>query len=439
MLYLVAVLINVLAYLAMRRAVKTLLRPIRQRPVLIVLAAIVLLLNLPLLFLFDRQAGGFLYSLSPEVLQAIFLPTSVWMMTLIIFMLIAVPVGVVVYIMKHILVVAHRITRRDVSDCSGNPVSPVSSQGLSRRELIAGGGGLLIPAVIGMTSYKAYSSMDSIDITPERPIQIPYLPKSMEGLRVVQISDIHVGPYIGEEILQHVVHLINELSPDLVFITGDIIDRSLSDLPKALRGMKGIHASQGTYAVLGNHDISSDAYSRSGDHLGGVKIAEAFDSIGIQTLRNEVAYIGSGSDRLALLGLDWLSQPGDRRFYSYRQSETRSQLHNMMEQISAATPTILLAHHPDTFEEAEALGIGLTLAGHSHGGQIVLANIENHPIALASLRFRYVSGLYQVNSSSLYVNRGIGYFGVPVRINCRQEISCFKLVGNHSGTKHSGS
>ena len=99
-----------------------------------------------------------------------------------------------------------------------------------------------------------------------------------------------------------------------------------------------------------------------------------------------------------------------------------------MEQIEPETPAILLAHHPDTFEDSAPMGIGLTLAGHTHGGQIVLANIDGVPISIATSRFRYVSGLYQVNGNSLYVSRGIGYFGIPVRINCRPEISVFKLV-----------
>jgi len=428
MLYLMTVLINVIAYMAMGYTVKKFLKPSRQSPALMAIAALVLLLNLPLLFLFDRRAGGILYGLSPEVLRAIFLPTSVWMSTLITFMMLAIPACVVVFLLKNILSLANRASKRGISDLSFRPDLPESSRGLSRRELIIGGGSLLIPAYIGVTSYKAYSSMDKIDISSERPIRIPHLPMSMAGLRVVQISDLHVGPFIGEIILQQVVHLINELHPDLVLITGDIIDRSLSDLPKALRGMKGIQSTLGTYAILGNHDISSDAYSRSGKLLGGINIVRGLDSIGIKTLRNEVTYVGPGRDRLALLGLDWLSHAGDRRFYSYRRPETRNQLHFMMEQIKPEIPSILLAHHPDTFGDSAPLGIGLTLSGHTHGGQVVLANIDGAPISIAASRFRYLSGLYQLNGTSLYVNRGIGYFGIPVRINCLPEISRFKLV-----------
>ena len=378
-----------------------------------------------------------MYSLSPGTLKLMFLPTSVWMSSLVVFTAVAGPVFAVIISIKSIGRFINRKNKLNISELVSPTISPVSGHALSRRELIAGSGGLLIPCILAATSYEAYSSIDTIDITHELPIQIPHLPRSMEGLRVVQITDLHVGPYLGKGALQHMVTLINELVPDLVLITGDMIDRSISDLPKALRELKEIHSSLGTYAVLGNHDISSDAYSRSGDRIGGINIANGFDSIGIQTLRNEIAYVSSGQDRLALLGLDWLSQPGDPRFYSYRQPETCSQLSRLMEQLDPGTPTILLAHHPDTFEDAAPLGIGLTLSGHSHGGQIVLANINDVPISLATMRFRYVSGLYQVNGSSLYVNRGIGYFGIPVRINCRPEISVFKLLRNNGGIRTS--
>lgn len=425
---LLAILVNLMAYRAMRRAVKVFLDPGHQDTVLKVISALILLLNLPLLLLFDRQAGGFLYSISPEILKVVFLPTSVWMSTLIIFTMLAVPIFMVAAMVKNMARLINRTTKPDVSDSSSQAGPPVSSRGWSRRDFLAGSGGLLLPGILAMTSYKAYGSTDGIDIPPERSIRMPHLPGSLEGLRVVQISDIHVGPFMGEAALRHVVHLIDGLHPDLVFITGDMIDRSLSDLPTALRGLNGIRSTLGTYAVLGNHDISSDAFSRSGGRIGGVQIVKGFDRIGIQTLRNEAIYVGSGGDRLALLGLDWLSQPGDPRFYSYRQAETRTQLNRLMKQIDAETPTILLAHHPDSFDAAAEVGIGLTLAGHSHGGQIVLADIGHIPVTLASLRLRYVSGFYQEKGSSLYVNRGIGYFGIPVRINCRPEISLFKLM-----------
>ena len=429
-LCLIAVLINYVAYLSIRRTIITFLNSRLQHNFLKIIAVAILVVNLPTLLILDRQTDGWMYSLTPAALKLIFSPTTVWIETVITFLILSGPICMVAFLVKIISGASNKVTQRADYSPNSSTVSPAIDPVISRRGLLAGSAGLLIPGILPISAYSAYGSMSEIDIPAGHSIPIPYLPWSLEGLKIVQISDLHVGPFLGEDELKHVVTLVNAMNPDLVFITGDLIDRSLSDLPKALRGLKGIHCTFGTYAVLGNHDISSDPYDRAGDHLGGVNIANGLNSIGIQSLRNEVTYIGSGKNQLALLGLDWLSQPGDRHFYSYRQAETRKQLGRMMEQFDPQTPTILLAHHPDTFEDAAPLGIGLTLAGHTHGGQVVLANINGMPLGMGQLRYRYIAGLYKNKNSSLYVNRGIGCYGIPVRINCRPEISQFRLTAN---------
>jgi predicted MPP superfamily phosphohydrolase len=216
----------------------------------------------------------------------------------------------------------------------------------------------------------------------------------------------------------------------LVVITGNILDRHISSLPDMVRGLVGIRSSLGAFAVLGNHDISSDRYSYSTRYQGGINITQGLESIGIRTLRNEVVYLRSQQDRVALLGLDWLGHgPGSRNFYAYQQILTQQQLRRLAAEAGPETPRILLAHHPDTFADALPYEIGLTLAGHTHGGgQVILGSVDKVPIGLGIFRFQYLSGLYQEQGCSLYVNRGIGYLGIPIRINCPPEISRFKLV-----------
>jgi hypothetical protein len=269
-----------------------------------------------------------------------------------------------------------------------------------------------------------------LDVSPERTIPIPHLPPSLDGLTIVQLTDLHVGPYIRERELRHLVSVVNSLRPDLVAVTGDILDRHLSSLPEAVRGLAGIESPLGIYAVLGNHDIYADQYSFTRQHRGGVEIAKGMETIGIRTLRNEVVHLGEGRDRLALLGLDWLSpDPRSPNFYQYKQPETRRELHLMASQVEPETPSVLLAHHPDTFKDAIPFRIGLTLAGHTHGGgQVILGHVGGVPIGIGMMRFQYLSGLYQENGYSLYVNRGIGYLGIPIRINCPPEISRFRLT-----------
>jgi predicted MPP superfamily phosphohydrolase len=278
--------------------------------------------------------------------------------------------------------------------------------------------------------------MAEVDISPEILIHIPHLPRSFEGMTIVQLSDLHVGPYIRHKELDYWVGLANQLRPDLVVLTGDIIDRSLASLPDAINGLAGLRPELGTVAVLGNHDISSDRFSSRPEFLGGERIAEAIQRIGVRTLRNEVTHLALGQDRLAIMGLDWITSgsgdvgaPRVRNFFRYHPAETIPELSRMITQVSQETSTILLAHHPDTFGDVGPFGIGLTLYGHTHGGgQIVFMRWDGKPVGISSARFKYVSGLYRENGRSLYVNRGLGYLGVPIRINCPPEISRFRLT-----------
>ncbi len=426
-LFLGFLLLNLMAYLSLRRSVSVWVSPGRRRRVLDLVSLAVCLLNIPLLVFFIRQASGTLHLVSPAVLQIVFYPAMAWLTTIIIFFFIAGPSMLIWSIGKALV----GLVRKGKHVLSGPPPPTLTSRApaVSRRSFIAGSTGLMIPAIYGMAAYGAYGSMGEIDISEEIAIPLPHLPRSLDGLTIVQLSDLHVGPYIREKELQHVVSLTNDLRPDVVVITGDILDRSLSSLPDAVRGLTGIKAPLGVFTVLGNHDISSDRFSYSENFRGGGNIDNGLQSIGIRTLRNQVIRIGSGQDQLALLGLDWLSTPGSRSFYSYQRSESQRQLARMTEEAGPETPTVLLAHHPHTFMDAAPLGIGLTLSGHTHGGgQIILATVDGVPIGIATLRFKYLSGLYKENGCSLYVNRGIGYLGIPIRINCPPEISRFKVI-----------
>ncbi|MBI4459527.1 MAG: metallophosphoesterase [Acidobacteria bacterium] len=425
-LLLVLLLLNLFAYVALRRTVITWIDPpARQRKMMYAISLIVFLLNIPLLAFFVRRADRALAYISPAALEIFFYPAAAWLITLIAFFVIAAPPTFAWGAGQAVL----RIIRKK-SPATAAVVSPRPPLVLSRRKFLAGSAGLLIPGIYGAAAYGAYGNLGDVEVSPELPIQIPNLPKSLDGLTVVQLSDLHVGPYIREKELRRIVGTINGLHPDLVVITGDVLDRSLRALPDAVRGLEGLHASLGVFTVLGNHDIYSDPNSRSRNHRGGADIARGLETIGIRTLRNEVVFVGNEKDALALLGLDWLnSDTTSPYFYRYQPVGTRRELHRMAEEAGEGTPKILLAHHPDTFTDAIPFGVGLTLAGHTHGGgQVLLGNVNGVPIGVGLLRFKYLSGHYQERGCSLYVNRGIGYLGVPIRLNCPPEISRFKLV-----------
>jgi predicted MPP superfamily phosphohydrolase len=430
-IFVLFLLLNVFAYLAMRQSVLVWVRDeARQRRALNILCLVLLVINIPLALFFVREVDGTLRQIPPSLLKVFFYPSTAWLATILFFFLVGAPVALAVAVVRMLAFLGRTIARLvRKPEPAPEPVLAAAGPAVSRRRFLAGSAGMLIPGIYGVAAYGVYGTLDDLDVSKEHVIPIPYLPPSLEGLTIVQLSDLHVGPYIRERELRHLVSLTNQLRPDLVVITGDILDRSLESLPETVRGLSGIQAELGVYAVLGNHDISTDRYSYEGPHRGGVNIVKGIESIGIRTLRNEVVHLGSGSDRLALMGLDWPRYDGGRNFFNYQQTLTQQMLDQMDEQAGPETPRVLLAHHPDTFTDVLPHRIGLTLAGHTHGGgQVILGAVDGVPIGIGVLRFKYLSGLYQEKDCSLYVNRGIGYLGIPIRINCPPEISRFKLI-----------
>jgi len=430
-IFVLFLLLNVFAYLAMRQSVLVWVRdPQRQRRALNILCLVLLVINIPLALFFVREVDGTLRQIPPSLLKVFFYPSTAWLATILFFFLVGAPVALAVAVVRILAFLGRTVARLfRKPEPAPEPALAVAAPALSRRRFLAGSAGMLIPGIYGVAAYGVYGTLDDLDVSKEHVIPIPHLPPSLEGLTIVQLSDLHVGPYIRERELRHLVSLTNQLRPDLVVITGDILDRSLASLPETVRGLAGIQAELGVFAVLGNHDISTDRYSYAGPHRGGVNIAQGIESIGIRTLRNEVVHLGSGQDRLALMGLDWPRYDNGRNFFNYQQTLTQQLLGQMDEQAGPETPRVLLAHHPDTFTDVLPHRIGLTLAGHTHGGgQVILGAVDGVPIGIGVLRFKYLSGLYQEKDCSLYVNRGIGYLGIPIRINCPPEISRFKLI-----------
>jgi predicted MPP superfamily phosphohydrolase len=420
-------LLNAFAYWALRRSVSVWVQQEdhRKRALRWVTAA-VLLLNLPLSAFFFRRLDEALLQVPTSVLAVVFYPSTAWLATLMFFFLFVCPPVLLWAAGSRLRALRLRRDAPPQAPSGGRTFGAT----ISRRRFIAGSAGLLLPGMYAVAAYGTYGNLDELDISPERDIPIGGLPRAWEGMRIVQLTDLHVGAYIREKELRYLVARVNELRPDVVAITGDILDRSLRSLPDAVRGLRGIRSALGSFAVLGNHDIYADQFSYDRRYRGGVRIAEGMETIGIRTLRNEVAYLGEGADRLALLGLDWLSpNPSSPNFYQYKETETIRELRQMSAQVEPGTPKLLLAHHPDTFQEVAPFGIGLTLSGHTHGGgQIILGHLGGVPLGIGMMRFKYLSGLYQENGGSLYVNRGIGYLGIPIRINCPPEISTFRLV-----------
>lgn len=254
----------------------------------------------------------------------------------------------------------------------------------------------------------------NIEITRHR-VKLSRLPKAFEGLRIAQLSDIHIGPFMTAEEVRKCVALTNELRPDLVALTGDFINWDPATQEPVVLALAGLKAPLGVFGCLGNHELWTDTED---------SIARLFAAQHVRILRRESAPIGSQGATLNLLGVNFesrtrLGPPGG--------PVVRQYLAGAEHLVTPDTVNILLTHNPNAFDRAAELGIDLTLAGHTHGGQVNLEFI--HPsLTPARLITDYVRGWFQKGAAQLYVNRGIGTFGVPIRFGSPPEITVFELV-----------
>ncbi len=252
-----------------------------------------------------------------------------------------------------------------------------------------------------------------IEITHQRII-LEKLPAEFHGFRIVQLSDIHHSPSLGEEEIVEASRRANELQPDLVVLTGDYISRSRDYIAGCARALGTLRAPHGVFAVLGNHDHWTD----------GEMMLRALTEQGIRVLSNESARIELGSSYVQLAGIDDLMVGRDDLPKALRDThgdETR----------------ILLSHNPRIIREAARAGIDLVLSGHTHGGQInwrLLAGREDRKTARRLRRpsRRLMRGHAQLGSTQLYVNRGLGTVVVPLRYGCPPEITILELIKPHT-------
>jgi uncharacterized protein len=242
----------------------------------------------------------------------------------------------------------------------------------------------------------------------ERRIDIPIagLPKGLEGFRIAQISDIHVGPTIRRPYLQAIVDRVNALDADLVAVTGDLVDGSVADLGSDVAALQGLRSRHGTYFVTGNHEYYSGAPAW---------IAE-LRRLGVQVLMNEHRVLEHGGERLVLAGVTDVSA---HHFEPSHRSDPSAALRGAP---VGAGVRVLLAHQPRSAPAAAAAGFDLQLSGHTHGGQFWP---WNHFVRVQQ---PFTAGLHRLQRLWVYVSRGTGYWGPPKRVGAPSEITCLRLV-----------
>jgi uncharacterized protein len=231
-------------------------------------------------------------------------------------------------------------------------------------------------------------------------LEVDSWPQALAGYRVVQISDIHVGSLIRRAFAQRLVDRCNALQPDMIAITGDLVDGSVRHYGEDVAPFAQLRARDGVYFVTGNHDHYSGA-----EHWVG-KLQE----LGIAVLRNRRVTLGGDRAKIELAGVDDVSS---RRLDASGGYDMRAALAGW----DGSTPLVLLSHHPSTFDDAHAHGVHLQLSGHTHGGQLWPFNF------MVRLQTQYVAGVYRKGRSQLYVSRGTGFWGPPMRVLAPAEIT----------------
>jgi predicted MPP superfamily phosphohydrolase len=271
-------------------------------------------------------------------------------------------------------------------------------QRVSRAALGAGG-------TLGAGSAVYGMGIEPLRLSVERwTIGLGRLPAAFDGFRIVQLSDLHLQPWTqGAEIAQ-AVETANRLRPDAIFLTGDFVTQDARPADELRSLLRELRAPAGVFACLGNHDFHGRGVER---------ISRAIREAGIELLRNRSVPLSLGGDRLVVAGLDsrWAGRP---------------RLQSALREFGSDAAVVVLMHEPDFADVAAGdTRVMLQVSGHTHGGQVRLPGIG----ALITPKWgrKYVDGWFRVGAMNLYVNRGLGCTGLPIRWLCPPEISEFTL------------
>jgi predicted MPP superfamily phosphohydrolase len=277
---------------------------------------------------------------------------------------------------------------------------PISPQDISRRRFLYLASYGAVPAAAVVMGVHGTLTREDLRVS-ELDVPVSNLPPQFEGFTIAHVSDLHSGVFCGPERLKKIGDATNDLKADLIVLTGDIINSSMSEFSDAFDVIRRFEPRHGTYLCEGNHDVIP----------GPGKFRRACASMGLPILWNSGLMLPHGGGRLFLGGLPWvgsdfagLSGTVDRLFPEREEGDLR----------------ILLAHHPDVFDIAGSAD--LTLSGHTHGGQIMVG-----PVGFGPLFFKYWSGLYRRGDNTLVVSNGAGDW-FPCRIGAPAEIARLRLV-----------
>lgn len=272
----------------------------------------------------------------------------------------------------------------------------------SRRALLARAGAVTtVASASAISGYGLYAGLGDIE-TPEVVVRLSRLPRALEGYRIAQVTDVHIGDLLGQRFLRGVVEQTNRLHPDLIAITGDLVDGSVSELGPAIGELAKLRARDGVYFVTGNHEYYS----------GAEPWIEFLRSLGIRVLMNERVSIGDSGGSFDLIGVpDHHARP------------LVASMHAAAHGRDPERELVVLAHQPVQVRDAIAIGAGLQISGHTHGGQLFPFNV------LTGLVQPHIAGLEHAGGmTQIYTSRGTGFWGPPMRVLAPAEITSLVLI-----------
>lgn len=273
----------------------------------------------------------------------------------------------------------------------------------SRRQFLNATGAALFVAPAAAVGYGVFVERLNIRLR-EQKIAIPGLAQDLDGLRIVQLTDIHLSPFLSERELARSVALANETNAHLALVTGDMISVNRDPLDACLKHLSGLRSEAGIFGCLGNHEIYAGCEDYATEH--GARL-------GIRYLRLESARLRFGRSVMNLAGVDY------QRFRA-------PYLVGADKLVQPGEFNVLMSHNPDVFPEAARQGYDLTIAGHTHGGQ-VRVEILREDINIARFFTPYVDGLYRDGAKTIFVSRGIGTIGLPARLGAPPEVALLRL------------
>jgi hypothetical protein len=272
---------------------------------------------------------------------------------------------------------------------------------LTRRRFIKRLAAAGVAGVVGAGAYGGLFEPYNYELT-ETDILIRDLPEAFEGFRIAQVSDVHHSSIVSAGEVRRVVELANSARADLVALTGDYTTASRKYVEPAAEILGGLRAPHGVWAVLGNHDHNTDPQlTRS-----------ALKRRGINLIDNANTRLRRGGEELQLAGVgdwSWVDADWGRAFAG----------------VDLRRPTVLLSHQPSVLDRPETDGVSLILSGHTHGGQVSLP-VVGAPVGHMN-EFKYLRGRFERGTTQLYVTRGTGTIGLPVRFGARPEIAVLRL------------